>query len=113
MEYIGFESIPAPVLKDIKKPKEPINLFNEILDFIKLLYQKAKLVHGDLSEFNILYHNQSPVVIDISQAVSIQHPKAEEYLARDIKNIFQYFDKLGVETPDPTDFYYDVINRDV
>lgn len=111
MEYIGFESIPAPLLKDIKKPKEPISLFNEILDFIKLLYQKAKLVHGDLSEFNILYHNQSPVVIDISQAVSIQHPKAEEYLARDIKNVFQYFEKLGVETPDPTDFYYDVINK--
>jgi len=113
MEYIGFESIPAPVLKYIKSPKDPVNLFNEILTFIKLLYQKAKLVHGDLSEFNILYHNQSPVVIDISQAVSIQHPKAEVYLARDIKNIFQYFEKLGLETPDPTDFYYDVINREV
>lgn len=113
MEYIGFESIPAPVLKDIKNPKEPLNLFNEILSFIKLLYQKAKLVHGDLSEFNILYHNQSPVVIDISQAVAIQHPKAEVYLARDIKNIFQYFDKLGIEIPDPTDFYYDVLNIEV
>jgi len=113
MEYIGFESIPAPVLKDIKNPKEPVNLFNEILSFIKLLYQKAKLVHGDLSEFNILYHNQSPVVIDISQAVSIQHPKAEVYLARDIKNIFHYFEKLGIEIPDPTDFYYDVLNIEV
>ncbi len=113
MEYIGFESIPAPVLKDIKNPKEPVNLFNELLSFIKLLYQKAKLVHGDLSEFNILYHNQSPVVIDISQAVAIQHPKAEVYLARDIKNIFQYFDKLGIETPNPTDFYYDVLNIEV
>jgi len=113
MEYIGFESIPAPVLKDIKNPKEPLNLFNEVLSFIKLLYQKAKLVHGDLSEFNILYHNQSPVVIDISQAVAIQHPKAEVYLARDIKNIFRYFDKLGIEIPDPTDFYYDVLNIEV
>ena len=112
MEYIGFESIPAPVLKDIKNPKEPLNLFNEILSFIKLLYQKAKLVHGDLSEFNILYHNQSPVVIDISQAVAIQHPKAEVYLARDIKNIFKYFEKLGIELPDPKNFYYDVINLD-
>ena len=113
MEYIGFESIPAPVLKVIKSPKDPVNLFNEILTFIKVLYQKAKLVHGDLSEFNILYHNQSPVVIDVSQAVAIQHPKAEVYLARDIKNIFQYFEKLGLETPDPADFYYDVINREV
>lgn len=109
MEYIGFESIPAPLLKDIKKPKEPINLMNVILKFIKELYQKAKIVHGDLSEFNILYHNQKPVVIDISQAVSIHHPKAEVYLARDIKNIFNYFKKLGVETPDPKEFYYEVI----
>ena len=110
MEYIGFETIPAPLLKDIKNPKDPIILFNEILMFIKILYQKAKLVHGDLSEFNILYHNQKPVVIDISQAVSIQHPKAEVYLVRDIKNIFNYFEKLGIEMPDPRKFYYDVIN---
>ena len=113
MEYIGFESIPAPLLKDIRKPKEPLNLFSEILNFIKQLYKKAKLVHGDLSEFNILYHNQKPVVIDISQAVAIQHPKAEVYLARDIKNIFNFFAKLGIKTSDPEDFYYDVIKVDV
>lgn len=113
MEYIGFESIPAPLLKDIKTPKEPLNLFSEILSFIKQLYKKAKLVHGDLSEFNILYHNQKPVIIDISQAVSIQHPKAEVYLARDIKNIFNFFAKLGIKISDPEDFYYDVINVDV
>ena len=112
MEYIGFESIPAPLLKDIKKPKEPINLMNELLIFIKNLYQKAKLVHGDLSEFNILYHNQKPIVIDISQAVSIHHPKAEVFLVRDIKNIFKYFEKLGIDTPNPKDFYYEVINID-
>ena len=110
MEYIGFESIPAPVLKDIKRPKDPINLLNEILDFIKQLYQKAKLVHGDLSEFNILYHNQKPIIIDMSQSVSIQHPKAEVFLVRDIKNIFKYFEKLGIETPDAKKYYYNVIN---
>lgn len=113
MEYIGFESIPAPLLKDIKKPRDAVNLFNEILSFIKLLYNKAKLVHGDLSEFNILYHNQKPVVIDISQGVAIQHPKAEVYLARDIKNIFHFFNKLGIDTPNPTDFYYDVLNLNI
>jgi RIO kinase 1 len=113
MEYIGFESIPAPLLKDIKNPKEPLNLFSEILNFIKQLYKRAKLVHGDLSEFNILYHNQKPVIIDISQAVSTQHPKAEVYLARDIKNVFNYFAKLGIKTSDPEDFYYDVIKVDV
>ncbi|NVM19209.1 MAG: serine protein kinase RIO [Candidatus Lokiarchaeota archaeon] len=110
MEYIGFESIPAPKLKDIKTPKDPVNLLNEILYFIKNLYQKANLVHGDLSEFNILYHNQKPVVIDISQAVTIHHPKAVIYLERDIKNIFNYFEKIGVEVPNPKEFYDEVIN---
>ena len=110
MEYIGFGPIPAPLLKDIKNLKENSNLMDEILDFIKKLYQNAKLVHGDLSEFNILYHNKKPIVIDISQAVSIQHPKAEEYLSRDIKNIFSYFEKVGIDTPNPEEFYYEVIN---
>lgn len=110
MEYVGFESIPAPLLKDVKEPKNIVNLMGEILTFMKILFQKAQLVHGDLSEFNILYHNQKPVVIDISQAVSIYHPKAEIYLARDIKNIFRYFEKLGIETPNPKEFYYEVIN---
>ncbi|MBY9012388.1 MAG: serine protein kinase RIO [Candidatus Lokiarchaeota archaeon] len=112
MEYIGFESIPAPKLKEIKSPKDPIKLLNEILYFIKSLYQKANLVHGDLSEFNILYHNQKPIVIDISQAVTIHHPKAEVFLVRDIKNIFNYFEKIGVEVPKKKkkEFYDEVIN---
>ena len=113
MEYIGFGPIPAPKLKDIKDPKEIISLLGDILEMMKLLYQKAKLVHGDLSEFNILYHNQQPVIIDISQAVSIQHPKAEIYLVRDIKNIFNFFQKLGIEMPNPEEFYYDVINLEI
>ena len=110
MDYIGFGPIPAPKLKDIKNPKNSDKLLEEILDFVKNLYQKARLVHGDLSEFNILYHNQKAVIIDISQAVSIQHPRAEIYLVRDIKNVFNYFEKLGVETPNPKKFYYEIIS---
>ena len=111
MEYIGYESSPAPKLKDVKDLIDANEIFQKILDFIKNLYQKANLVHGDLSEFNILYHNQNPVVIDISQAVDIEHPKAEVFLVRDIKNIFNFFERLGIITPNPEEFYYDIINK--
>jgi RIO kinase 1 len=110
MQFIGFGTIPAPKLKDIKSLSNPLETFDSILHFIKDLYQDANLVHGDLSEFNILYHNKKPLVIDISQAVSNQHPKAEYFLVRDIKNIFYFFEKTGVNPPDPEKFYYDVIN---
>lgn len=110
MEYIGFGTVPAPKLKDLKEISNIDELFKEILHFIKILYQNAKLVHGDLSEFNILYHNQKPVIIDISQAVSTQHPKAEVYLSRDIKNIFHFFEQFGVDLPDPSDFYDEVVH---
>ncbi|MFX0057273.1 MAG: serine protein kinase RIO [Candidatus Hodarchaeota archaeon] len=112
MEYIGFESIPAPRLKDIKNVKDPINLANELLYFIKNLYQKAKLVHGDLSEFNILYHNQKPVIIDISQAVSIEHPNTISLLKRDIYNISNYLNKLNIEIVDPEEFRKEILNLD-
>jgi RIO kinase 1 len=112
MEYIGFGTISAPLLKDIKHPHDPAGLLEDLLDFIKRLYQDAKLVHGDLSEFNVLYHNHKPIVIDISQAVSIHHPKAEFYLVRDIKNVFKYFENKDIILPDPREFYYEVINYD-
>ncbi len=110
MEYIGFGTIPAPKLKDIRNLRNIPEVLNKILDFIKLLFQKARLVHGDLSEFNILYHNQSPVVIDMSQAVSIEHPKSEQYLVRDIKNIFNFFSEFNVILPNPLDFYHEIVD---
>ncbi|MFW9771046.1 MAG: serine protein kinase RIO [Promethearchaeota archaeon] len=112
MEYIGFHSIPAPKLKDIKKPNDLTGLLNLIFNFIKKLYQKAKLVHGDLSEFNILYHNKKPVFIDISQAVDIRHPKAEVFLVRDLKNISNYFQRFGLIIPDLEALYNEIINKE-
>jgi len=112
MDYIGFGPIPAPRLKDVKSPKNLEYLKRDILDFIKSLYQDAHLVHGDLSHYNILYHNQKPVYIDISQAVSTAHPKAEKFLVRDIKNVFNYLERFNLELPNREDFYYNVIEME-
>jgi len=66
---------------------------------------KAKLVHGDLSEYNIMVWRGKPVIFDVSQAVSIEHPNADQFLWRDINNINRYFAELGVEVQDPEEIY--------
>ncbi len=110
IEYIGKGPTPAPLLKNTKKINDPQALFNEIYQFIKRLF-KARLVHGDLSEFNILMLKQKPVVIDISQAVSIDHPKSDDYLIRDLKNIINFFSKFGIETPTLKEAFYDIVEN--
>ena len=89
MEYIGKEDDPAPLLKDSVLSK-PQKVFDTLLFYVRLLFQKAKLIHADLSEFNILYTDE-PVIIDISQGVVLAHPKAREFLIRDIKNLLRFF----------------------
>ena len=59
----------------------------------------------------MLSHNHERIFTDISQAVDTQHPKAEEFVARDIKHIVNYFDKLGIEFTESEKFYYEVINN--
>lgn len=100
MEFIGKDSIPAPRLKDYryKNHKEALNLFKKLFKYIKRLYRIAELVHADLSEYNVLMLKE-PTIIDVSQAVPLEHHNAEEYLERDIMNLVRYFTGLGVETP--------------
>jgi RIO kinase 1 len=95
MEYIGNEEQPAPMLKDIEL-KDNEKGFESIKKMIRNLYQEAKLVHGDLSEYNILVENDECFLIDVGQSVVLEHPLASELLLRDVTNISRYFRKLGV-----------------
>ena len=62
------------------------------------LYRICKLVHGDLSEYNILYHDGEVVLIDVSQSVDLDHPKALEFLREDCKHVNDFFGRAGVPT---------------
>lgn len=55
------------------------------------MYQKAGLVHGDLSEYNILLHDGRPFLIDVGQSVRTAHPRAPEFLKRDLHIVSQFF----------------------
>jgi RIO kinase 1 len=95
MEYIGDKDHVAPRLKDAY-PKNPQKFFDTIVTYMQKLH-KAGLVHTDLSQFNILNHNEEPVFIDFSQATTHENPNAKAYLIRDIHNICAFFTKYGLD----------------
>lgn len=98
MEFIGDEDGNAALPMRHSNISDPHDLLNKIVHYMKLLYQDAHLVHGDLSSYNILIQNDDPVIIDISQGMTRDHPNSEELLNRDIENIVKDFKKLKVKT---------------
>lgn len=62
------------------------------------MYHECKLVHADLSEYNILYHDSHLYIIDVSQSVEHDHPHAFDFLRNDVKNVEEYFGRRGVAT---------------
>ncbi|MFH1506371.1 MAG: RIO1 family regulatory kinase/ATPase, partial [archaeon] len=87
-EYIGDKE-PAQKLKD-DVPKDPKKFFDLVVRNMKKLYKKG-LIHGDLSDFNILNYHQKPVFIDFSQGTTADSPNADELLERDVRNICNFF----------------------
>lgn len=96
MEYIGDEMEPAREMRDVLL-EDPESVARKILHYIKLAYQIARLVHSDISEFNVLILNGEPVIIDVGQAVLLDHPNAQEWLERDVGNVARYFKKYGLK----------------
>jgi len=62
------------------------------------MFHSCKLVHADLSEYNILYHEGDLFIIDVSQSVEHDHPSAFDFLRKDIQNVDDFFAKLGTKT---------------
>jgi RIO kinase 2 len=75
--------------KDLGKPEK---ILREILRNIKKAYQKAHIIHADLSEYNIILQpNGHILIIDWPQAVKTDHINAKELLERDLKNVLTFF----------------------
>ncbi len=67
-------------------------VLDEILENVKVAYQKAKVIHADLSEFNVVLKPDFHIlIIDWPQFVKTDHPNAEMLLERDVKNILKFF----------------------
>lgn len=95
MEFVGEDINAAPqMLKtELKNPKA---VSKKIFDDVKRMY-RGKFVHADLSEYNVLMLKNEPYLIDFSQGVLLSHPKAMEFLERDIKNLCNFFTKKGLD----------------
>jgi len=96
MEFIGENGVSAPLLRETEL-ENPERTYNKLLLNVKRLYKDAKLVHGDLSEYNIMIWKKTPVIFDMSQAVSLEHPNSAQFLVRDLQNLSRYFRELDAK----------------
>lgn len=98
MEYVGDVGDPAPLLREVTLPREEAQpLFASTLRNIELCLE-YNCIHGDLSEYNILYWHGNVVLIDFAQAVDPRYnPDVYFLLLRDIERVCGYFARYGVE----------------
>ncbi|MCD4704143.1 MAG: serine protein kinase RIO [Methanosarcinaceae archaeon] len=112
MEFMGDDGKAYPLLKYVSFDIEDgQRIYHTVTKYMRMLYQKAKLVHGDLSEYNIMIdtHDLSPIIIDVGQAVTLEHPRADYFLRRDVENIIRYFKRYKINTS-PEELYTYIIN---
>lgn len=88
----------APRLDDVTlTPDEARDYYRQIIaEVVRML--DAGLIHGDLSEFNVLLDSRGPVIIDLPQAVNAAgNNSAERMLERDVDNMRRYFGRFAPE----------------
>ncbi|KAJ2816699.1 Serine/threonine-protein kinase rio1, partial [Coemansia sp. 'formosensis'] len=97
MEFLGTpEGWAYPRLKDaVIPPNRFPALYYQLVRDMRVMYAVCKLVHADLSEYNILYHGKRLYIIDVSQSVEHDHPHALDFLRHDCNNVTEFFRKRG------------------
>jgi RIO kinase 1 len=112
MSFIGKDQIPYPQLTKVSFDFDIV--YPQLIEnYARMLYL-AKIVHADFSAFNILIdpETQKITVIDVGQAVLQNHPKAKEFLKRDILNITEFLNKKFPEKKiTPEKFLEDLKNK--
>ncbi|CAK7224072.1 Serine/threonine-protein kinase rio1 [Sporothrix bragantina] len=107
MEFLGDnEGHAYPRLRDVELEgvddadiaQQWRSLYIQLLGLVQRLYQVCRLVHADLSEYNILYHERVLYIIDVSQSVGHDHPQTFDFLRMDLHNVGAFFRRKGVDT---------------
>ena len=105
MDFVGENGSPA---KQLLNSDVDENDYNQAISILKDLFQKAKLVHGDFSEYNIFKADNGLVVFDLGSAVDLRHPNSKEFLKRDINNITKFFNKRGILVEDSDTIFEEI-----
>lgn len=94
MHFVGKNMECAPKLREVSGGVEFWGqLYLQTVQVIRELYQECRLIHADLSEYNLLVYEGAIWVIDVSQSIEHDHPMAFHFLKRDIYNINNFFTK--------------------
>lgn len=108
MEFLGEDRMRYPLLIEAYKEltEEELNtIYKLVVEELEKIVCKARLVHGDLSEYNIMVKPEplDIAIIDVSQAVDINHPNTYDFLKRDVENIIRFFKKEAKIETDNTE----------
>jgi RIO kinase 1 len=107
MEYIGDPPNPAPTFAESEVDEED---YAWTFTTVTSLYRRGKLVHADLSEFNVFKWGSDRVLFDMGSAVLTSHPQAEEYLRRDVMNMVRFFRKRGIFVKDADSWVKEMVS---
>ncbi len=81
-----------------RKPEieDPVKALIDVLETIEIAYKEVGIVHGDLSEYNIIVipETSEAYVIDWPQYVEKEHPSAPQLLRRDVEYVVRFFKKV-------------------
>ncbi len=107
MEYIGTPPRPAPTFAESEVDDAD---YEWTFGAIRALWKKAGLVHADFSEFNVFKRGNERVLFDMGSAVLATHPRAQEFLKRDVANMVRFFRKRGI-APRDADSWMEEISK--
>ncbi|TRM81043.1 hypothetical protein DJ522_08125, partial [Sulfolobus sp. F3] len=93
---IAIEYINGLELREVNNLDENIakEIYDKILYTMRIAFSECKVIHGDLSPYNILINDQNEIrIIDWPQAIDSD---SEDMLRNDIYNIVSFFRKFGI-----------------
>lgn len=106
MDFIGADGWPATLLKDAELSHKFADAFYiELVGYMRKMYRDCRLVHADLSEYNIMVKEGKLYIIDVSQSVEHDHPRSLEFLRSDCSNITKFFRSKGVSVLSTRDLF--------